>query len=210
MTLNISQFLTPPEHAIIDHETLPGVLSPTEHLAVDHEPLASVLSPTEHTGTNHSGIAGVGKVVQQVRSLNFAQFFTVGNFLVGPFNVRPTTADGTLILTAAITPQNAANILVFEMMGSGSGGGGTWVIPVLFQTAGPGSSTLAITVGFAGESAGIANNMDCTFGIDYFQPAGSSGSLLTFVLHVAHSGNVNVPGFAGFQSTCLRITEYLP
>jgi hypothetical protein len=119
----------------------------------------------------------------------------------------PQNTEGTEIVTQAITPKHANNILEFEFSGFVSGAGTTVCIAALFQD----TTADALAVGVA--TAGSATDPN-TITLRYRMTAGTT-SATTFKIRVgAETGTIRMNGstsaryFGGIAAARLTIREY--
>ena len=128
-----SDALIPATHALIDHESLPGVLSETEHAAVDH-----------------TGFTGVGVLVQQKQATTSSLISTGGSNAFFDDTI-PQFSEGTLILSVSITPKSFSNFLTVEFT-CFAGTNGTGSIAVVHLHRDSIADALAASTAHAGET----------------------------------------------------------
>lgn len=224
-------------HNSIDHTTAPlSLLSQAAHLALDHSAIPGVgednptqVSPAERTaGTEtalrsyspfdiadmaatHGTGGGTIRFIQQVFATPVTSVVSCSTVLPDDDTI-PQISEGTLVISATITPQSISNTLAFRFSCSGAKTiGGTKPYAILFQGAGPGA--LAVSGGTIEDSGRTIVTLD------HYFTAPSSGAPITFNIYIGivGGGTFHVNGdsagtreFGGVQAARLTIAEIAP
>jgi len=187
-----------------------GLTNPTSPLhVVGNSTLGTVISGTWNGGIIGVGYGGSGvdssnPVIQQLRT-STSSVITC-NTAVPIDNTIPQITEGNQVLTLAITPKNASNILMIEAYIQGTIGAANTIVMALFVD----STANALACSFFG----IATNFNTQFSVRYYLAAGST-SARTYRLRVGpQSSTFYVNGangggalFGGVMRSYMFITE---
>jgi len=160
-----------------------------------------------HASTNHAGIPGVGSgiVVQQKRAIR--QTFLSCPTLIPFDNSIPQITEGTEVLTAAITPLNASNIILIEFSGELATPAAGAAISAIFQD----SIANALAASAMASQVGLSN-----VHVRHYLTAGSTSARTYRVRCGANNGASEINGTGGAQwalgraATVLTVTEMTP
>ena len=147
------------------------------------------------------GSTASGTVVQQVRAKLTGTTTVAANFF-GPG--APTTADMALLISAAITPQDSANILIFDFFASGScDSPPDYPLIAIFQSG--------VANAIFANNQGVAN-AQYTFSPKYYMTAGTTSATTFSVYHSSFFGqNFNYNDvISSIANVTFIITEVLP
>ena len=146
----------------------------------------------------------VGDIIQEVHTITGTRILCTGTI---PWdNTIPASSEGTEVMTLAITPTNASNLLKIEVVSHLARGSGVSNVAALFQDTG----ASAIAVG-ASEQGG--NSRPCNIKFTYWMIAGTTIAT-TFKVRCGSdagnsyfNGNSTISLYGGTFASSITITE---
>ncbi len=211
MAKNIDSFVTDNEHNGIDHTGLTGVpaaevFTSGAHDAVDHTGAPfNLLDAAGHSAINHTGLTGAGRLVQTVFATPVTALVTCNTILPRDDTI-PQSSEGTLVISATITPTSLSNTLVFSFESTGSQGNNEQGTVLLFNSG----SVNAIAVRDIGYNS-PAGGVHCV--LNHYQAVASLAAT-TFDIRIGVDAGALVVNGTSLWSTAasavFSITEIAP